>query len=916
MSNNNQIPVNMGNIPIQTNQMNPLNQMNLVFLNSNLANLNLQNNIQMNQNFIINKLIQTMESFDVLTFQTLLSNNQFNSQIKNFLLNHSILLYLIHFNQANAQNPLRQIITILLKVKANPNLRLRIINNQNNLINYNNNYAIFPIVEKNDIELVKVFLDNNVDINLLDSQGRNCLFYLMINPNNSNNLIDKRPLCSLLCTKGIKINIFDNNGISPMMESINKGYIYIMNMLIKYGGDANLENTMDGNTPLHYAIKNKNYEALYILLGKGNCDINKVNRNGESPLDLAKKLTNESNKDIYELIMKFAGKEKSDEENNKKKDKKINEDNKNNNNEIDKMFIFPKGDINSRVEIPFAFQNNNPYLNYNDSDSSSSNNTNNNNLNNFTQFHSFIKIQNPPTLYLDISDRPHQDKLIYDSVKSENQELEKTLEKKQNKLQNFKNENDILKNELHKLQMELNQKKNQIGILTEQIKQEENKYFKQRIISQEQIEQKDKAIQSLLIKFKNLENELKNEKKENEKKNIEEINKENEESEKKEENKINNCIDNEKLKYLEKKFADEKYSDTEVAHLLTTDLYDFYHYNRIILDTRMQEITKMINTLKELIEINVDIKLYGSYATKTSLAWSEVDLLIMPNKDPNYINENFYINFFQNLFHKLKNSIYGKVFYLEDTQIITPIIRVESSDNNINLVYNIYILENTNYGEEVRNLDDNSLLNSVKMTNEYNIKYKGKFIPLLLGLKQILYNANLINNYNSNNTNSDLNINLRTYKGISSYALNVMLMSFLDEYSNYINDIQLGQIFIDFLKIHGYLMHENNNRKIIYIDYNNNGHNEKNEEIKFYNENNNIDSLIIIDPFNIRNNLLKNYDYNEIKTALMIGFCVIKDSCECSCHYDDSIGYQGKTHCILNRIFKSVKRFNNKRQNQ
>ena len=181
MSNSNQIPVNMGNIPIQTNQMNPLNQMNLVFLNSDLVNLNLQNSIQMKQNIIINKLIQIMESFDVLTFQTLLSNNQFSSSIKNYLLNHSILLYLIYFNQANAKNPLRQIITILLKVKANPNLRLRIDNNQNNLNNYKNNYAIFPIVEKNDIELVKVFLDNNVDINLLDSQGRNCLFYLMIN---------------------------------------------------------------------------------------------------------------------------------------------------------------------------------------------------------------------------------------------------------------------------------------------------------------------------------------------------------------------------------------------------------------------------------------------------------------------------------------------------------------------------------------------------------------------------------------------------------------------------------------------------------------------------------------------------------------------------------------------------------------
>ena len=318
----------------------------------------------------------------------------------------------------------------------------------------------------------------------------------------------------------------------------------------------------------------------------------------------------------------------------------------------------------------------------------------------------------------------------------------------------------------------------------------------------------------------------------------------------------------------------------------------------------------MINTLKRIIEIDVDIKLYGSYATKTSLSWSEVDLLIIPNNDQNYMNDNFYMNFIQNLFHKLKNGFYGEVFYLEDTHIITPIIKVETNENNINLIYNIYILDNINYGDELRNLNDNSLLNSVIMTNEYNNKYKGKFIPLLLGLKQILYNANLINNYYNNRS---------TYnEGISSYALNVLLMSFLDQYACHTNEIPLGQIFIDFLKIHGYLMHENNTRKIIYLDYNNNGHNEKNEEIKLYNENsNNIDSLIIIDPFNIRNNLCeKMYGYSQIKTALMISFCVIKDNCECSCHYDESIGYQGKTHCILNKILKTVKRIYNKRKNQ
>ena len=69
------------------------------------------------------------------------------------------------------------------------------------------------------------------------------------------------------------------------------------------------------------------------------------------------------------------------------------------------MFVFPKDDISSRVEIPFSFQNNNSILNFNDSTSSSSNNTgNNNNMNNLNQFYSFIKIQNTPTLYLDISD--------------------------------------------------------------------------------------------------------------------------------------------------------------------------------------------------------------------------------------------------------------------------------------------------------------------------------------------------------------------------------------------------------------------------------------------------------------------------------------------------------------------------------
>ena len=290
MSNSNQMNVNVGNIQIQPNSINSINQMNIAFYNTNLANMNIQS-----ANFLFNELMLSIDKLDILNFQNIPTKQQFPIQTKNILLNKCMLLYLSHFNQKTAQNALKQMITLLLKLKANPNLCLRYMNGQNSM-NNTNNYAIFPIVEKNDIELVKIFLDNNAEINVLDYQGRNCLFYLMTVPNTKNNLIDKRPLCSLLLGKGIKINCMDVNGLTPMMESINKGYIYIMSMLIKYGGDVNLQNSIDGNTALHYAIMNKNIEALYIILGKGNCDISIQNFNKETAVDIAKKMDSETTK--------------------------------------------------------------------------------------------------------------------------------------------------------------------------------------------------------------------------------------------------------------------------------------------------------------------------------------------------------------------------------------------------------------------------------------------------------------------------------------------------------------------------------------------------------------------------------------------------------------------------------------------
>ena len=115
----------------------------------------------------------------------------------------------------------------------------------------------------------------------------------------------------------------------------------------------------------------------------------------------------------------------------------------------------------------------------------------------------------------------------------------------------------------------------------------------------------------------------------------------------------------------------------------------------MIYDSRIQEINKTINYLKKLLDIEAEIKLYGSYATKTSLIWSEVDLLIIPSIDDLNFSEgnNLYGNFIQRLFHKLKSS-FGRVVIIDDLPIIRPIIKVEIGDPNP-LIYNIFIFDNT-----------------------------------------------------------------------------------------------------------------------------------------------------------------------------------------------------------------------------
>jgi DNA polymerase sigma len=70
--------------------------------------------------------------------------------------------------------------------------------------------------------------------------------------------------------------------------------------------------------------------------------------------------------------------------------------------------------------------------------------------------------------------------------------------------------------------------------------------------------------------------------------------------------------------------------------------------------------------------------------------------------------------------------------------------------------------------------------------------------------------------------------------------------------------------------------------------------------------------LIIIDPLNAINNVGKNTrQFENIKMAFSLSISCMKEYCECGCHYEGGFtnDYLSTEHCLLKRVFSSVKRY-------
>jgi len=110
---------------------------------------------------------------------------------------------------------------------------------------------------------------------------------------NSNiNPFPEKSALTLFCKDHNEINSQNENGWTPIYNSVITNNLECLNELLKLGANPNIPNLLN-ETPLYQSIEMENYDALIILL-QYNSDCNISKNNGMSPLHLAsqKKLIN------------------------------------------------------------------------------------------------------------------------------------------------------------------------------------------------------------------------------------------------------------------------------------------------------------------------------------------------------------------------------------------------------------------------------------------------------------------------------------------------------------------------------------------------------------------------------------------------------------------------------------------------
>ena len=109
--------------------------------------------------------------------------------------------------------------------------------------------------------VVKLLLDAGVDANRLGHGGRTALYEAAMKGHCD--------VAKLLIARGANINVQENMiNMTPLHAASHYSHTNVVKLLLDAGADANVTNNF-GRTPLYFALRNNNTEAIHLLRGHG-----------------------------------------------------------------------------------------------------------------------------------------------------------------------------------------------------------------------------------------------------------------------------------------------------------------------------------------------------------------------------------------------------------------------------------------------------------------------------------------------------------------------------------------------------------------------------------------------------------------------------------------------------------------------
>lgn len=149
--------------------------------------------------------------------------------------------------------------------------------------------------QESDLNLVKILLCHNANVNLKDSLGRNALFYAILSASEGN---DNYDLISFLIKNEINVNEVDQEGFSPLILACTKGLKNIIGLLVESAADVDQKHPKDGSTPLHIAVIQNRSDIILLLLNK-KPNLTIQNKSSKTAMDIA---TESSRTEIYSIL--------------------------------------------------------------------------------------------------------------------------------------------------------------------------------------------------------------------------------------------------------------------------------------------------------------------------------------------------------------------------------------------------------------------------------------------------------------------------------------------------------------------------------------------------------------------------------------------------------------------------------------